>query len=632
MRVIWAGYPQGDSSGKYTCYMPNGCSVVDYVIVSADIQHIISRFSIHPLTMYSDHSPLTFSLKIQPAVNQHCSLQGKTVSLPRRVNKQAIAQKLNNRDVMNALMEIDMQIPFETTDTSVKNITTLLTGLFPQTNGSRFQKKKCFPHNTWFDAEFKMQKRKVNDAKKKYTCNPHIPSYRDNYHLEKKKFKKLIKLKKLQEYVHFHNKLLNLCKKDPREFWKAVKRKPEVQTLDISPCSLLQYFLKLNTSTNDTELPSILSSLFTVPQLDTEICEDEVLYTISQLKSNRAPGIDGLPTELYKILSSSFISTFTLLFNNILNTGCFPQTRSNGIITPIHKGGSKEDPKNYRGITLLNTGGKIFASILHSRLSEWLEERCLISESQFGFRRNRSTTDCIFILNTLVEKSLNTGKPLYVCYVDLKKAFDNVDHLLLWVKLAKIGVSNKLLSVLQSMYRNAASCIKLSSNTATEFFPCKKGVRQGCILSPLLFNIYTADLEKELKENKSGIEICDGIFLDALMYADDIVLLSSSASGLKKHLHTLSDYCKQWKLEVNTEMTKISVFGKDTDPQTYTWNGMDLEKVKSYKYLGMWFSTNGKFTRATEHLSDKSKKAMFSLQNNPKTTGTPTYSNCSTVI
>ena len=109
---------------------------------------------------------------------------------------------------------------------------------------------------------------------------------------------------------------------------------------------------------------------------------------------------------------------------------------------------------------------------------------------------NRSTTDCIFILNTLVEKSLNTGKPLYVCYVDLRKAFDNVDHLLLWVKLAKIGVSNKLLSVLQSMYRNTASCIKLSSNTATEVFPCKKGVRQGCILSPLLFNIYTADLVK----------------------------------------------------------------------------------------------------------------------------------------
>ena len=78
-------------------------------------------------------------------------------------------------------------------------------------------------------------------------------------------------------------------------------------------------------------------------------------------------------------------------------------------------------------------------------------------------------------------------------------------------------------------------------------------------MSPLLFNIYTADLEKELKENKSGVEICDGIFLDVLMYADDIVLLSSSAPGLKKHLHTLSDYCKQWKLEVNTENTKLSV-------------------------------------------------------------------------
>ena len=109
------------------------------------------------------------------------------------------------------------------------------------------------------------------------------------------------------------------------------------------------------------------------------------------------------------------------------------------------------------------------------------------------------------------------------------------------------------------------------------------------------------------------------------MYADDIVLLSSSASGLKKHLHTLSGYCRQWKLEVNTEKTKISVFGKDTDPQTYTLNGMDLEKVKSYKYLGVWFSTNGKFTRAME-------KGNVFTANHPKTTETPTYSNCSTVI
>ena len=141
------------------------------------------------------------------------------------------------------------------------------------------------------------------------------------------------------------------------------------------------------------------------------------------------------------------------------------------------------------------------------------------------------------------------------------------------------------------MYLNATSCIKLSRNTATHFFPCRKGVQQGCIV------------------------------LYVLMYADDIVLLSSRASWLKKRLHTLSEYCKQWKLEMNnTEKTIISVFGKDTNPQTYTFNGMNLQKVKSYKYLAIWFSINGKFTRDMEHLSDKLK---YSVQTTLKQLGHP---------
>ena len=172
-----------------------------------------------------------------------------------------------------------------------------------------------------------------------------------------------------------------------------------------------------------------------------------------------------------------------------------------------------------------------------------------------------------------------------MCYVDFRKAFDSVNHTLLWVRLAEIGVSKKLLSELQSMYANATSCIKLYRNTVTDSFPCKRGVRQGCILSPLLFNLYTADLQRELRANQSGIELHTGIYLDMLMYADDIVLLSSSGH---KHLHTLSGFCKKWDLEVNTETTKICVFGRDTDLQTHLWNGVLLEKVQSYKYLGIF--------------------------------------------
>ena len=171
-----------------------------------------------------------------------------------------------------------------------------------------------------------------------------------------------------------------------------------------------------------------------------------------------------------------------------------------------------------------------------------------------------------------------------------------------------------MLSIIMSIYVNASSCVKLSSSTATHLFPCERGVRQGCILSPLLFNLFTADLERELRKNKSGVELCSGVPLDMLMYADDVVLISSSAAGLKKHLHTLSEFCQKWRLVVNTEKTKICVFGKDTDTQVYSWNNTILEKTQSYKYLGVWFTKNGKFTKAKKHLADQAKKAMFSLQ------------------
>ena len=107
------------------------------------------------------------------------------------------------------------------------------------------------------------------------------------------------------------------------------------------------------------------------------------------------------------------------------------------------------------------------------------------------------------------------------------------------------------------------------------------------------------------------------------MHADDMVLLSSSGHGLSKHLHTLSGFCKKWDLEVNTEKTKICVFGRDTDLQPHLWNGVLHEKVQSYKYLGIFFAKNGKFNRAMEHLA---MKAMFSLQATLKLLGHPPLS------
>ena len=130
----------------------------------------------------------------------------------------------------------------------------------------------------------------------------------------------------------------------------------------------------------------------------------------------------------------------------------------------------------------MNCVGKLFAAVLYKRISEWAEDNHLLPEDQFGFRQGRRAIDCVFILNTAIENARKNRIPLYVCYVDFQKAFDNVKHDLLWGKLAELGLSRKMLVILQSMYSTATSRLKVSATKCTESFPSEIGVRQGCVL------------------------------------------------------------------------------------------------------------------------------------------------------
>ena len=123
-----------------------------------------------------------------------------------------------------------------------------------------------------------------------------------------------------------------------------------------------------------------------------------------------------------------------------------------------------------------------------------------------------------FILNSIIEDSKRRKCPLFVCYVDFRKAFDHVQHELLWLRLSQLGISNQMLHILQAMYTKASVRVKVSRREATESFPCKIGVRQGCVLS-----LFIGGLIPELAENHAGTMLNDEP-LDVLMYADDIVL------------------------------------------------------------------------------------------------------------
>ena len=135
-------------------------------------------------------------------------------------------------------------------------------------------------------------------------------------------------------------------------------------------------------------------------------------------------------------------------------------------------------------LTLLPIMGKLFTGNLANRLLLWADLN--VNEAQFGFRKNRWSTDAIFILFAAIQAFKKKKKQLYTCFVDFAKAFDSINHYFLWGKLSSMGLSRKMLTIFQNMYSKATARIT-SNNKLSNIFQCKKGVRQGCNLSPLHF-------------------------------------------------------------------------------------------------------------------------------------------------
>ena len=183
---------------------------------------------------------------------------------------------------------------------------------------------------------------------------------------------------------------------------------------------------------------------------------------------------------------------------------------------------------------------------------------------QIGFLPNHRTSDHIFTLRTLVDKHVThsaNGK-LYTCFIDFKKAFDSVWHAGLFYKLLHYKIGGRFYDLIKNLYSKTKCSIKCADKR-TEFFNYQKGVQQGCILSPMLFNLYLNEIPFLLdRENTDSITLPNGSKLNCLLYADDLVLVSHSAKGLQKAPSILAKYCNDWLLSVNPKKTKVVIFQK----------------------------------------------------------------------
>ena len=199
--------------------------------------------------------------------------------------------------------------------------------------------------------------------------------------------------------------------------------------------------------------------------LNAEITAEEILSCIRKLNNGKACGLDKIVNEHIKASSDMFLPIYVKLFNQILETGHFPNQWSTSCIHPIYKNkGDRENPANYRPITILSCLGKLFTAVLNSRLNDYLEESYLLKENQAGFRKQYSTLDHIFSLHTLIEILKASKQKLFCCFIDYSSAFDSVWRAGLWHKLLQHNINGKVFNVIINMYKDIKSCVSSMGN------------------------------------------------------------------------------------------------------------------------------------------------------------------------
>ena len=321
--------------------------------------------------------------------------------------------------------------------------------------------------------------------------------------------------------------------------------------------------------------------------LDDDFSMDEIQSAISCLKNNKARGWDEIPNECWKNAPLGIKNSLLVLFNMMKNQGRLPEKFNHGLITLIHKKGPAELLSNYRPLTVNISMYGIYSRMLNNRLSTVTEYHNLLGEVQSGFRKDRSAADNLFVLNTILAKAKESGQLVHKSFVDIKKAYDSVSRGILWNKLANLGFGPVFIQCLKAIYSD--DCITTSvGGRKTRPIYLSRGVRQGCSLSPLLFALYISDLGNDLCKTGEGFDIED-VNICALFFADDIVLLSPNAKGLKKLLEITQRHFKLLKLSFSRSKTQVisdsttdfNIVG-DHDDEVFT-----LEKVLEYKYLGL---------------------------------------------
>ncbi len=262
----------------------------------------------------------------------------------------------------------------------------------------------------------------------------------------------------------------------------------------------------------------------------------------------------------------------------------------------------------------MSTIYKLFSGILNKHIVNVADTNQLFAHEQNGFWKGRSCIDHIFVLSSIIGNRKAKGLSTYIVYIDFEKAFDRIDRKLLFHKLMSIGISGKILDCIKSIYEDGKAGVNVNRHI-TNWFSIDFGVKQGDTLSPIFFGLFINDFVNALQANTKGIDL-ETFGIHCLLYADDLVLIAESEEDLQKMLDVVHDCCEKWCMRVNVNKSKVTHFRTKNQAQTdfdFILGNKSLEKVNTYKYLGVTFDSSLNFETTAEVLAKSGGRALGAI-------------------
>ena len=483
----------------------------------------------------------------------------------------------------------------------------------------RYDKSK----SPWMSEGIYNSIRRKNHLYKKFLKN-RTSQNKSNYTMYKNKLTCIIKLSK----KNYLSKKFNQEKNNIKGTWKVINSLLNTRKNKVNPTyfcaesskitgnkeiadAFNKYFVNIGSKLTselplcNTPIDTFLSERCSNSFFLTPITQEEIVDTLNKLPAGKAPGFDELSSFVIKQAKYSLAKPLADIFNKALTAGVFPDGLKMAQVIPVYKKGSKHDIENYRPISVLSTFSKLFEKLICTRLTSFICKHNILSESQFGFRRNRSTDLATsYVVNKLCNDIDHNHFSIGV-FLDLSKAFDTVNHAILIRKLEYYGIRGVALDLFKSYLRDRCQYVLYNSVKSMErYITC--GVPQGSVLGPLLFILYINDI----CNTSSNITFC--LFADdtSLIYTDKNVDLA--IQNLNIELRKISTWLLANKLCINVLKSKYIIFCASQYSYTQSvpliLNDGTLDQVKDTTFLGVHIDENLTWKKHIDHIIAKISK------------------------